>query len=146
MLDADGSGRCEKGGREGVKLEDEILVSERAWKMSGSQMFVEVGERVKVEDLIRGIIAYLPNVIVAVIILVIAAAVAKVVTDILSATLGSVQGGTWMARGAGMAILIAALCADGQSEIHNVRQIDRGYERIDERLRDLGARIERVEI
>jgi UDP-N-acetylglucosamine 1-carboxyvinyltransferase len=47
---------------------------------------------------------------------------------------------------AGMAILIAALCADGQSEIHNVREIDRGYERIDERLRDLGARIERVEI
>ncbi len=47
---------------------------------------------------------------------------------------------------AGMAILIAALCADGQSEIHNVREIDRGYERIDERLRDLGARIERVAI
>src|SRR5829696_7717667 len=47
---------------------------------------------------------------------------------------------------AGMAILIAALCADGESEIHNVREIDRGYERIDERLRDLGARIERVEI
>ena len=47
---------------------------------------------------------------------------------------------------AGMAMLIAALCADGESEIHNVREIDRGYERIDERLRDLGARIERVEI
>jgi UDP-N-acetylglucosamine 1-carboxyvinyltransferase len=47
---------------------------------------------------------------------------------------------------AGMAILIAALCAQGESEIHNVREIDRGYERIDERLRDLGARIERVEI
>src|SRR3954465_3688172 len=46
---------------------------------------------------------------------------------------------------AGMAILIAALCAEGRSEIHNVREIDRGYERIDERLRDLGARIERVE-
>jgi len=45
---------------------------------------------------------------------------------------------------AGMAILIAALCAQGGSEIHNVREIDRGYERIDERLRDLGARIERV--
>ena len=43
-----------------------------------------------------------------------------------------------------MAILIAALCAQGESEIHNVREIDRGYERIDERLRDLGARIERV--
>jgi UDP-N-acetylglucosamine 1-carboxyvinyltransferase len=45
---------------------------------------------------------------------------------------------------AGMAMLIAALCADGRSEIGNVRQIDRGYERIDERLRDLGAHIERV--
>ncbi len=45
---------------------------------------------------------------------------------------------------AGMAMLLAALCADGRSEIGNIRQIDRGYERIDERLRDLGARIERV--
>jgi len=45
---------------------------------------------------------------------------------------------------AGMALLIAALCAEGRSEIGNVRQIDRGYERIDERLRSLGARIERV--
>jgi UDP-N-acetylglucosamine 1-carboxyvinyltransferase len=45
---------------------------------------------------------------------------------------------------AGMAMLIAALCADGTSEIGNIRQIDRGYERIDERLRQLGARIERV--
>ncbi len=46
---------------------------------------------------------------------------------------------------AGMAMLIAALCADGVTEIGNVRQIDRGYERIDERLRELGARIERVD-
>jgi UDP-N-acetylglucosamine 1-carboxyvinyltransferase len=45
---------------------------------------------------------------------------------------------------AGMAMLIAALCAEGTSEIGNIRQIDRGYERIDERLRGLGARIERV--
>jgi UDP-N-acetylglucosamine 1-carboxyvinyltransferase len=45
---------------------------------------------------------------------------------------------------AGMAMLIAALCAEGTSEIGNVGQIDRGYERIDERLRALGARIERV--
>jgi UDP-N-acetylglucosamine 1-carboxyvinyltransferase len=45
---------------------------------------------------------------------------------------------------AGMALLIAALCADGISEIGNIGQIDRGYERIDERLRALGARIERV--
>lgn len=44
---------------------------------------------------------------------------------------------------AGMAILIAALCADGRSEIGNVGQIDRGYERIDQRLRELGAKIER---
>jgi UDP-N-acetylglucosamine 1-carboxyvinyltransferase len=46
---------------------------------------------------------------------------------------------------AGMAMLIAALCADGVTEIGNIRQIDRGYERIDERLRELGARIERVD-
>ncbi|MGI8633642.1 MAG: UDP-N-acetylglucosamine 1-carboxyvinyltransferase [Solirubrobacterales bacterium] len=45
---------------------------------------------------------------------------------------------------AGMAMLIAALAAEGRSEIGNIRQIDRGYERIDERLRVLGARIERV--
>jgi UDP-N-acetylglucosamine 1-carboxyvinyltransferase len=46
---------------------------------------------------------------------------------------------------AGMAMLIAALCAQGESTINNVGQIERGYERIDERLRALGARIERVE-
>ena len=45
---------------------------------------------------------------------------------------------------AGMAMLIAALAADGTSEIGNIVQIDRGYEKIDDRLRDLGARIERV--
>jgi UDP-N-acetylglucosamine 1-carboxyvinyltransferase len=45
---------------------------------------------------------------------------------------------------AGMSMLIAALAADGSSEIGNIVQIDRGYERIDERLRALGARIERV--
>jgi UDP-N-acetylglucosamine 1-carboxyvinyltransferase len=45
---------------------------------------------------------------------------------------------------AGMAMLIAALCAEGESEIHNVDMIDRGYERIDHRLQELGARIERV--
>jgi serine-type D-Ala-D-Ala carboxypeptidase (penicillin-binding protein 5/6) len=39
-----------------MKLEDELLVSERAWKMGGSKMFVQVGTQVKVEDLIRGII------------------------------------------------------------------------------------------
>ena len=46
---------------------------------------------------------------------------------------------------AGMAILMAALCADGETEIGNIGQIDRGYERIDERLRELGARIKRVD-
>jgi UDP-N-acetylglucosamine 1-carboxyvinyltransferase len=46
---------------------------------------------------------------------------------------------------AGMAMLIAALCADGVTEIGNVRHLDRGYERIDERLRQLGARINRVD-
>jgi UDP-N-acetylglucosamine 1-carboxyvinyltransferase len=46
---------------------------------------------------------------------------------------------------AGMAMLMAALCADGVTEIGNIRQIDRGYERIDERLAELGARIVRVE-
>jgi UDP-N-acetylglucosamine 1-carboxyvinyltransferase len=46
---------------------------------------------------------------------------------------------------AGMAMLIASLCAEGVSTIGNIAQIDRGYERIDERLRSLGARIERVE-
>ena len=45
---------------------------------------------------------------------------------------------------AGMAMLIAALAAEGTSTIGNVQQIDRGYERIDERLRSLGAAIDRV--
>ncbi len=46
---------------------------------------------------------------------------------------------------AGMAMLIAALCAKGTSTINNVGQIERGYERIDERLGALGAKIRRVE-
>lgn len=45
---------------------------------------------------------------------------------------------------AGMALVIAALAAEGESEIHNIEQIERGYERVDERLRALGALIERV--
>jgi UDP-N-acetylglucosamine 1-carboxyvinyltransferase len=45
---------------------------------------------------------------------------------------------------AGMAILLAAMCARGTSTINNVGQIERGYERIDERLNALGARITRV--
>ena len=44
----------------------------------------------------------------------------------------------------GMAMLIAALGADGTSCIHNIHQIERGYESIDERLRALGAHIERA--
>jgi UDP-N-acetylglucosamine 1-carboxyvinyltransferase len=46
---------------------------------------------------------------------------------------------------AGMAMLLAALCADGISTINNAQQIERGYERIDERLSALGARIRRTE-
>jgi UDP-N-acetylglucosamine 1-carboxyvinyltransferase len=46
---------------------------------------------------------------------------------------------------AGMAMLLAALAAEGSSTIYNVGQIERGYERIDERLRALGAEIERVD-
>jgi UDP-N-acetylglucosamine 1-carboxyvinyltransferase len=44
-----------------------------------------------------------------------------------------------------MAMVIAALCAEGTSVIHNVYQIERGYENICERLREIGARIERTE-
>ena len=47
---------------------------------------------------------------------------------------------------AGMAMLIAALGAHGTSHIQNVTQIERGYEKIDERLRALGARIERQDV
>jgi UDP-N-acetylglucosamine 1-carboxyvinyltransferase len=46
---------------------------------------------------------------------------------------------------AGMAMLLAGLCAQGQSTIGAAHQIDKGYERIDERLRALGAHIERVD-
>ena len=45
---------------------------------------------------------------------------------------------------AGIALLIAAMSADGVSTISNIEQIDRGYERIEERLRALGAHIERI--
>ncbi len=45
---------------------------------------------------------------------------------------------------AGVALLIAALSAKGTSTIHNIEQIDRGYENIDERLRAIGAKIERI--
>ena len=47
---------------------------------------------------------------------------------------------------AGMALLIAALCAKGESQIFNIQQIDRGYEKIEQRLQSLGAKIERHNI
>jgi UDP-N-acetylglucosamine 1-carboxyvinyltransferase len=46
---------------------------------------------------------------------------------------------------AGISLLIAALSADGVSTIHNIEQIDRGYENIDERLRAIGAEIVRLD-
>ncbi|HSB56090.1 MAG TPA: UDP-N-acetylglucosamine 1-carboxyvinyltransferase, partial [Gemmatimonadales bacterium] len=46
---------------------------------------------------------------------------------------------------AGMAMLLAALAAEGPSVIHNIGQIERGYEHIDSRLRGLGAAIERLD-
>ncbi|MEK7218536.1 MAG: UDP-N-acetylglucosamine 1-carboxyvinyltransferase [Patescibacteria group bacterium] len=46
---------------------------------------------------------------------------------------------------AGAAMVLAALCADGETTITDVRYIERGYDRLDEKLRSLGARIERVE-
>ncbi len=46
---------------------------------------------------------------------------------------------------AGMALVLAALAAQGRSEIRNIRQIDRGYERVDEKLRQLGAHIQRID-
>ena len=46
---------------------------------------------------------------------------------------------------AGVALLIAAMSANGVSTIHNIEQIDRGYEHIDERLNALGARITRID-
>jgi UDP-N-acetylglucosamine 1-carboxyvinyltransferase len=63
-----------------------------------------------------------------------------------------VQGPTWLHGErvespdirAGMALLLAALCARGTSVISGIRQIDRGYERIEEKLRAIGAQIQRV--
>lgn len=46
---------------------------------------------------------------------------------------------------AGVALLIAALSAKGKSVIHNIEQIDRGYQKIDQRLRQLGAQIRRID-
>jgi hypothetical protein len=64
-----------------------------------------------ISDLIQGIVAFLPNIFVAVVILVIASALAKVVTDLLTATLGTVSGGQWIARIAGLAILVIGVFA-----------------------------------
>jgi UDP-N-acetylglucosamine 1-carboxyvinyltransferase len=47
---------------------------------------------------------------------------------------------------AGMAILLAALSAKGETSINNIQQIDRGYERVEEKLNLLGANIRRVEV
>ena len=46
---------------------------------------------------------------------------------------------------AGISLLIAALSAKGTSTIHNIEQIDRGYQDIDKRLRAIGAKIERID-
>ena len=46
---------------------------------------------------------------------------------------------------AGMAMLLAALCANGTTRIGNIGQIDRGYEDIENKLRGLGAKIERID-
>jgi UDP-N-acetylglucosamine 1-carboxyvinyltransferase len=47
---------------------------------------------------------------------------------------------------AGMAMVIAALCAEGESEIQNVYQIERGYESLAARLQKIGARVERITV
>jgi flagellar biosynthesis protein FliQ len=64
-----------------------------------------------ISDLIEGILAYLPNILVAVIIVVIAGAIARAVTDLLTATLSAVSGGRWIARGAGVAVLVIGIFA-----------------------------------
>src|SRR5215217_687535 len=71
-----------------------------------------------ISDLLQGLIAYLPNVFVAIVIIVVAAAIAKAATDLLSNLLSSVSGGQVMAKGAGIAILVfAAFAALDQLQI-----------------------------
>jgi Conserved TM helix len=71
-----------------------------------------------ISDLLRGLIAYLPNIFVAILIIVIAAAVARAVTDLLSNLLSAMQGGQLIGRGAGIAILLfAAFAALDQLQI-----------------------------
>lgn len=64
-----------------------------------------------ISDLIEGLIDYLPNVLAAVLILIIAAAVARAVTDVLMGFLGAATGGRWIARAAGIAILVVGVFA-----------------------------------
>ena len=59
-----------------------------------------------ISDLLQGLIAYLPNVLVAIVLVVVAAAIAKAVTDLGSNLLSSVSGGQVMAKGAGIAVLV----------------------------------------
>jgi hypothetical protein len=71
-----------------------------------------------ISDLLRGLIAYLPNIFVAILIIVIAAAVARAVIDLLANLLSGMQGGQFIARGAGIAILVfAAFAALDQLQI-----------------------------
>ena len=64
-----------------------------------------------ISDLLHGLIAYIPRIVVAVVILVIAAAVARVLTDVLRPMLGAVEGGDWIARAAGVAVLVIGVFA-----------------------------------
>jgi Mechanosensitive ion channel, conserved TM helix len=64
-----------------------------------------------ISDLLHGLIAYIPRIVVAVIILVIAAAVARVLTDVLRPMLGAVEGGDWIARAAGIAVMVIGVFA-----------------------------------
>jgi hypothetical protein len=59
-----------------------------------------------ISDLLQGLIAYLPNVLVAIVIIVVAAAIAKAATDLLTSLLSGVSGGQVMAKGAGIAVLV----------------------------------------
>jgi len=69
----------------------------------------------------------------------------RVIVDGGSALHASPQGVPSPDIRAGMALVLAALCAEGASVIHNIQQIDRGYENIEQKLLDLGAHIRRVE-
>lgn len=64
-----------------------------------------------ISDLLEGIVAYLPNVIVAVVIIVIASAIARVVVELTEAMLSAVPGGGWIAKGAGATVLVIGIFA-----------------------------------